>query len=159
MSNIEFSFEICKNYSYFLILSSRNLFYNELTLKKINNADYIFSDLHPEKCVGWHWGGFSKTKLFQYCVEKKYNLLSSAHEGLCFDYDICKNMVIFLNENSAVKNDLFNISCCCEEFALQTISRFSSENKKSFKYLGHGSGTQYVIPTNEKLFVYKTLRE
>lgn len=159
VSNMEYSFRICEKYDFFLIMSSRNLFYNKLTLDKLIAKEYINSKFkHTDNIKWYHWKNFCKTQLFKYCVENNYFLSYFAHEGLCFDYSMCKNMINFLCENNNIKNDLFQFETCCEEFALQTISLMFTENK-CFKYLGHGCNTQNVIPTDTRLFVYKTERK
>ena len=65
----------------------------------------------------WHWPKFKDTILF-----KKYHYLGkSAHEGLLLDIKSCKFLIKFMENNSSIKEDLFNSDSCVEEFAIQTI--------------------------------------
>jgi hypothetical protein len=165
--NMEFSLLSNIKYKYFIVLSSRNLFYNELNIEELE-AKQTLGCYEPNPIFNlninpriWHWPCFSKSKLYNYCISNNFFLYDSAHEGLCLYYETCKDITNFLNNNIEIKNDLFNFNGCCEEFALQTLSTMNSvitTNKKGFKYIGHGTYTQNIIPTDKNLFVYKTIR-
>jgi len=146
-------------FNYFLILSSINLFYNKLNKEKI---DFIYENKlisgHHKETINlneWHWHSFKLTKLFNNFEFDK--LSSSAHEGLCIDYNASQLLISFLNNNIETANDLYNHNHCVEEFAIQTIV---VNLYKGYIYLGNGCYTQYNISNlSNELFLYKTIRE
>tara|TARA_B100001175_G_scaffold154030_1_gene130526 strand:- start:6714 stop:7454 length:741 start_codon:yes stop_codon:yes gene_type:complete len=153
-------------FKYFIILSSRNMFYNKLTNKNYNTLvkDGNISEGH--RCwtyeqlnvKEWHWPSFLKTKLSKYIINKKWLFSGGAHEGLTFDYISCKNIINFLNNNNDIRTNLFNWNKCVEEFALQTIC---INLTGYYYYIGNGVGTTkpheiQKLPKNK--FVYKTNR-
>lgn len=156
-----------KNYQfeYFVILSSRNLFYNKLHNDNYKNMRKICEGSSFEKIIKheWHWPLFFQTILGQYIIMN--NLIFSKHdeyhEGLTFDYISSLRVVEFLQNNELIKNDLFEFNCCVEEFALQTISL----NLTGYYYqigncTGPGEDDYDNIDTLPKdLFVYKTIRK
>ena len=156
-----------KNYQfeYFVILSSRNLFYNKLHNDNYKNMRKICEGSSFEKIIKheWHWPLFFQTILGQYIIMN--NLIFSKHdeyhEGLTFDYISSLRVVEFLQNNELIKNDLFKFNCCVEEFALQTISL----NLTGYYYqignlTGPGEDDYDNIDTLPKdLFVYKTIRK
>jgi hypothetical protein len=141
------------DFAYFIALSSRNLFYQRLSKKDIDNLlPMDHSDNDPEKNE-WFWPSFKKTKLAKYY--NNINLRSNPHEGLVFDSYTCKQIIQFLENHKDIKEDLFQFPTCVEEFALSTIA-FHQGN--GYYDIGHGTETQYTIPTDPKKYVYKTLR-
>ena len=155
---------------YFIVLSSRNLFYNKLNIDFLNLNYPLGNDINKsyenvytkEGPNIWHWPSFINTELANYYMSKNYNLYGSAHEGLVFHYNVIYNIINFLEKNIAIKNNLFNFTNCVEEFGLQTIANNeinSNNNYSGYIYIGHGSETSIVIPTDPNLFVYKTIRE
>ena len=156
-SNMEFAMNNY-NFKYFIVLSSRNLFYNKLNKEAYNNFSKIskgsnFNDINIKK---WHWHSFIKTDLSKYIIKNKLLFSDCAHEGLTFDYLSCKKIISFLNKNDSIKKNLFDWNHCVEEFALQTICI----NLTGYYYnLGNGCDTNNNVrklPKNN--FVYKTLR-
>ena len=166
-------------FKYFIVLSSRNMFYNKLTKatlgsfyvkKRTNGISTCETDEEPvfinngttyEKLNknDWHWPSFIKTKLSKYIIKNNFLFQKSAHEGLAFDYITCKAIISFLEDNKDIKTDLFNWDNCVEEFALQTISI----NQTGYFYhiggwkLGAMDSISIVnLPKNK--FVYKTYR-
>lgn len=148
-------------FKYFIIMSSRNLFYNKLnkenynSLVKNDEGKYYKNLKHNE----WQWPSFLRTELSKYI--KKNNLLfsNSAHEGLTFDYNSCLKIIEFLDNNDNIKNNLFNWKKCVEEFALQTIcinttgcyyliGKWCGHDKCDFKNIKN-------LPKNK--YLYKTL--
>ena len=181
-SNMKFSYEIF-DFLYFVILSSRNLFYNKLTISHLDskqlicdNVDSFYKEreitnnirydwgpgLYDESAArGWHWWSFFNTRLSNYFMSKNMKLSSSAHEGLVFHNNVCNNILCFLEENNDIQSDLFTHEHCIEEFSLQTIAcnLINQDNKyHGFIYIGHGTDTQHVVPSEPDLFVYKTIR-
>ena len=144
------------NFKYFIILSSRNMFYNNLTCKNYNELPKIINGNMNVK--NWHWPSFLKTKLSKYIIKNKLLFSKGAHEGLTFDYIGCKDIINFLNSNNDIKIELFNWNHCVEEFALQTICI----NLTGYYYqIGNGVNTTQNkniknLPKNK--FVYKTIR-
>jgi hypothetical protein len=150
------------DFSFFIILSSRNIFYNEINLEKMQNLNSIIINHNINKTYNdWFWPIFLKLKLFDFCIKNNYSLCNGAHEGLVFYYSTCKDMVVFLNNNVYMRDELFNFYGCIEECAFQTMSNINliiKNGKLGFKYIGHGIDTQYTIPTDKNLYVFKTLR-
>ena len=157
-SNMKFGIEKYV-FNYFIILSSRNLFYNKLNLNNYNNLQkntkaLHFNDLNIKE---WHWPSFIKTELSNYIINNNLKLSRSPHEGLTFDFLTCKKIIKFLDKNDIIKNNLFNWNSCVEEFALQTLSI----NLSGYYYdIGNGIETYYGniknLPKNR--YVYKVDR-
>ena len=84
----------------------------KLQLKRIENKKYD----------NWHWPSFCNTLLAKYYLNLGLNLHSSAHEGICFNYNVIHNILTFCNNHPEIINDLFNFNHCVEEFSLQTIA-------------------------------------
>jgi hypothetical protein len=139
-------------YSYFIVLSSRNMFYQMLTKEGMDNYPKINHYNDCEKDV-WRWPSFKQTLL-----SKQYeckNLHGSAHEGLVFDYDTCIKIIQFLENHKDVKEDLIQFHDCVEEFALQTIAVHEGNG---FMNIGCGVDTHFNMPTDPTKYVFKTLR-
>ena len=166
-SNMEFAMNNY-NFKYFIILSSRNLFYNKLNKKAYNKFNKIstcsnFNNINHNVRVEewyninikkWHWHSFIKTDLSNYIIKNKLLFSNSAHEGLTFDYLSCKKIISFLNKNNSIKKNLFDWNNCVEEFALQTIC---INLTGYYYYLGNGTRVHNNVnnlPKNQ--FVYKT---
>ena len=132
------------NFSHFVILSSRNLFYQTLTKNMIKG---VTND-------SWEWWPCMKQTLLSKHYQNE-NLCMSAHEGLVFDSSTCKKIIQFLENHQAIKRDLFYFPHCVEEFALQTIAVHEGNG---YYDIGHGTETQETIPTDPTKYVYKTLR-
>ena len=148
------------DFKYFIILSSRTIFYNKLTSENYNSFVKIISGITYEKMDRrkWHWHSLLKTELSKYIINKNLLFSNSAHEGLTFDYISCKNIMIFLDNNNDIKTNLFNWNHCVEEFSLQTICINSTGY---YYYIGNGCGTTKPndiekLPKNN--FVHKVLR-
>lgn len=126
--NMEFALNYYK-FKYFVILSSRNLFYNQLNEENCNTL----LEIHDKKTFKsinireWHWFSFFQTKLAKYLIQNNMFFGSGHHEGLTFDYVVSKQIVDFLNANEIIKDDLFNFNCCVEEFAFQSIALMFKE--------------------------------
>ena len=153
-----------KNYEfeYFIVLSSRNLFYN-----KLHEGNYKEM---PRICEGttyaalnkneWHWSIFLQAKLSQYIIENDWVFCRSYehHEGIAFDYISSAKIVDFLNKNEDIKEDLFNFDWGIEEFALHTIAL----NLTGYYYQignwtnGDDFANIHNLPSDR--FVYKTFR-
>jgi len=138
-------------YSYFIVLSSRNMFYQTLTKQVMDNCSKI-NHYNCEK-DNWRWPSFKQTLLSKYYECK--NLHGSAHEGLVFNYDTSKKIIQFLEDHKEIKENLIQFPDCVEEFALQTISVHEGNG---YYDIGYGVETQYIVPTNPNKYVYKTLR-
>jgi hypothetical protein len=135
-SNMKYCVENGIEFYYFITISSRVLFYNEL-----NNLDIIYNNNKDEDDCRiknkndidyntWHWPSFKKTLLFSH-FNKNYNKIArSLHEGLVFNFNVCKNIIHYLEGFPEIKKNLFSFNACVEEFALQTISvNYTGDNK------------------------------
>ena len=166
-SNMELAIDMY-NFKYFIVLSSRNLFYNKMDkknynnlfkisggfeLKNMNSKEFV-SSLHNRK---WkRWPNLLETDLSKYIINNKQKFSCCPHEGITFDYLSCKEIINFLTKNNDIKNNLFNWNNCVEEFALQTIC---INLTGYYYYIGNGWDTDYNIselPKNK--YIYKTMR-
>jgi hypothetical protein len=132
------------NFSYFLVISSREFFYRNLEnfsqieenerspwkLPENKNKNYLKND--------WHWPSFKMTKLYEYLEKNNMYISASAHEGMCFGVESCQYIVDFLNNNPDIEKDIIDFPNCVEEFALQSICSNSNEGK--YYCLGNGPG-------------------
>jgi hypothetical protein len=142
------------NFKYFIILSSRNLFYNILCANNLDRLK-LAPNIEPAKeYTNWHWPTFLKTELAKFYIENGKKMVGSCHEGLVFHYDVCQHIVMFLEKNTHIKNDLFTFPLCVEEFALQTISMNESNG---FGVINESINTNNE-PTDPDWLVYKTDR-
>jgi len=173
-SNMKYAFDKF-NFKYFIILSSRNLFYNKLNIDILNKKQKIFLDSNDyenyilsnknknsESYNNWHWPSFTKTILAQHYLNKNLNLYGSCHEGLVFHYYVCENIISFLEKKEDYKKDLFNFNHVVEEFSLQTISmnEINTENLYyGFTTINRTVETDYIVPTDPEWFIYKTIRQ
>ncbi len=148
-------------FKYFVILSSRNLFYNKLNKENYNSLVkntrvYSYKQLPLSE---WQWSNFLDTELTKYIIKNNLLFSRSAHEGLTFDYISCLKIIEFLDNNDNIKNNIFNWNRSIEEFALQTIcinvtgcyyliGQWCPHNKCDFKNIKN-------LPKNK--YVYKTL--
>jgi hypothetical protein len=153
-----------KNYEfeYFIVLSSRNLFYNKLHEGNYKEIPRIcegatYSSLNKNE---WHWSIFLQAKLSQHIIENDWVFCRSYehHEGITFDYISSAKIVDFLNKNEDIKEDLFNFDWGIEEFALHTIAL----NLTGYYYQignwtnGDDFANIHNLPSDR--FVYKTFR-
>lgn len=153
-------------FEYFIVLSSRNLFYNHLKKENYNNLIKITGGLTLQQLNinEWLWSLFINTELGRYFIENNLVFTPTQyhfHEGLTFDHLSCIKIVEFLNNNESIKSNLFNYNACVEEFALQSISL-------NFTGYYYQIGNWPIPPYNHDLYrieslpndryVYKTIR-
>lgn len=139
-------------FDYFVVLSSRNLFYNKLDASKLSHLPPIL----PEQPQDWWWPQMLKTRLAKFCLVKNGEFYKSPHEGVVFKHGVCMHLLQFLEQHPKIRMNLFRFECCVEEFALQTIANLGGEG---CTHIGYGGvRTQKRVPTDPTLFVYKTLR-
>lgn len=107
----------------------------------------------------WFWPWFKNTLLANYYLNLGSGLECSYHEGLVFSFNVCINIINFLNRNTEIFYDLCNFQCCVEEFALQTIScnEVNSENLEyGFTFIGQGNVDESDYDfLKENCFVFK----
>ena len=146
-------------FKYFIILSSRNMFYNKLTYENYNSLVKISNGQTYQQIdvKTWHWPSFLKTNLSKYIIKNKLLFSREFHEGLTFNYMSCKEIINFLNSNNDISFNLFNWENCVEEFALQTICI----NLTGY-YYHIGNWGYFYIPTDiqnlpKNRFVYKAI--
>ena len=150
VSNMKYALQHFK-FSYFLILSGRTIFYRDVDIEKFRNyfSKKIWSSVEDMESnrqglldyTDWHWPSFKNTKLAKYYIDKNYKLSSSAHEGVCFSYNVTTNIINFLENNPEIADDIYNFNHCVEEFAIQTISQneYDMNNMEyGFVYIGNG---------------------
>ena len=125
-------------FKYFVILSGRTIFYNDMTIKNLENCrnKINYNNATPVK----------NTKLFQYYKNLGKKLYFSPHEGLCFSFNVCINILNFLKSNVDIKMDLYNFHAPVEEYALQSISCNEIDNtnlESGFINIGNGITESY----------------
>ena len=148
------------DFKYFIILSSRNLFYNNLNHDKCNALSRIESGVYYKQINtdSWHWPLFLQTKLSKYIVKNNLLFSSCAHEGLTFIHKSCIDIVHFLCDNDDIRTDLFNFDSCVEEYALQTICINLTD---CYFNIGIWTGDDDMMNKetfSNNLYVYKTKR-
>ena len=160
--NMEFALNNYK-FEYFVILSSRNLFYNKLN-KENNNTLLEIHDKKTFKSINireWHWFRFFQTKLAKYLIQNNMFFGNGQHEGLTFDYVVSKQIVDFLNANEIIKDDLFNFNWCVEEFAFQSIALMFKEYYYQIGNWPHESRSDdhriHELPKDR--YVFKSIRK
>jgi len=157
-------------FSYFIILSSRTIFYNKLTTSVLDERQPRCTDLglyrhltiHTNRVyTDWSWPYFMYSELLKYFIKKNLNFHSGPHEGLVFHYEVCRTMIQFLENHPDIKENLFLFYGCVEEFALQTISmniRNLHHTYVGYIYIGTGIETWTEAPKDPNAFVYKIAR-
>jgi hypothetical protein len=148
------------DFLYFFILSSRTIFYNNISINDLLQRNSKDHTPHTN-LSGWHWPTFTRTKLAQHYLNKSLGMYQSAHEGIAFSVNVCKNIHNMLENNVEIKEDLFHFKKCVEEFSLQTISmnECNTENNEfGWINIGQGADTWNSVPTDPTLFVYKIWR-
>ena len=141
-------------FKYFIVASSRNMFGNNMKLDDLDRINNIKIEQNNDY-IGWHWPNFLNTLLAKYYLGMNKKLYKSAHEGLVFNKKCCQKIVDFLENNSEIKNDLFNYEGCVEEFAFQTIA---INIDQSFFDIGNGIEVKMIDINNNNQFMYKVLR-
>jgi hypothetical protein len=142
------------DFQYFLVMSSREFFYNVLeNVKKIekNSVDIKNNDYSVNT---WHWPIFKQSKLYQYLQTNNLYYSWSAHEGLCLSYKSCSYVIDFLNQHKDIMEDLFNFPCCVEEFAIQSIC----VNFSQFYYVGNGIEEKTLQKVDNFKLTHKRIR-
>jgi hypothetical protein len=138
-------------FKHFIVLSGRTILYRNMRTCDLDILTIKWPSLEimNQKLkgafteMGWHWPTFRRTLLAQHYINRGYRLYGSAHEGLVFSYNVCKNIIKFFDLHVDIKNDLFQFHHCVEEFALQSISlnEVGSDNLEyGFSNIGHGIG-------------------
>lgn len=159
--NMEYAIENYQ-FEYFIVLSSRNLFYNKLHKDNYNNLPKICDGLYINQFNfnEWHWPLFLQTELGKYIITNNLLFCKSYeyHEGLTFDYVSTIKIIDFLKENEDIKNNIFNFNWGVEEFVLHTISL----NLNGYYYqIGNWTLNDDFLNINnlpQDKFVYKTFR-
>lgn len=141
VSNMRLAFENY-DFEYFLVLCSRDFFYNELKdvseLKKHDNflGRPIEKRKDYETDVWWYPYFRKSTKFFKFIESKQLFFSHSAHEGLCLTKESCEYILEFMNSNREIELDLYSVNHPAEEFGLQTLAVNSKTG--TFYYIGNG---------------------
>jgi len=145
-------------FNFFIVASSRNMFENNVTLNELNQLTPNNDTEEWEiKKHTWHWPHIHNTKFLNYMLTNNKKLYKSSHEGLVFKYNGVLKIIKFLINHIDIKNELFQIDSCCEEYALQTIVKSVNED---FYDIGNGISEIRNGPNiNGRLkFMYKIRR-
>ena len=159
------------DFHYFVILSSRNMFYKPMRENDLSGRQIWVQNPHAyqrlcktQKTVtkDWHWKSFEQTNLARYFRKNGYALYSSQHEGVVFHKTVCLNIIWFLDSKPGIRDHLFQYNNCVEEFALQTIAVNCIHPKKreiGFFNIGRGWDLEVQpIKSSKNSFVYLTER-
>jgi hypothetical protein len=150
------------DFKYFIILSGRTIFYRQLTsVSDLERLQKKWTSLQERKVrmVGpppenvWHWQSFKQTLLAQHYLKLGYTLHASAHEGLVFSGQVCRNVVSFLLQHKVIACNLFEHAWCVEEFGLQTIAsnECNAQNLQyGFIYIGNGVDEEVDFTAKDK---------
>lgn len=122
------------NFKYFLVMSSREFFYRELTNTRDIESNIVTTKYKDYNKNDWHWPTMKRTKLFRYIQDQGLYFSMSAHEGMCFNGSSCQYILNFLRKHPDIEEDINSFEECLEEMAIQTICCNFSE----FYYLGNG---------------------
>ena len=158
------------DFRYFIVLSSKNLFYNTLSEDKLdklvkNEPGVLYSNLRKR---WWHWPSIIHMELAKYLIDNDLYFSESPHEGLGLTYNACQKSIQFLQNNPDIRENAFNWEKCVEEFVFQSLS-LNFDGK--YFILGNGNGTRIsssndywvntekieTLPKNK--FLYKTFRK
>lgn len=140
-SNLKYCVENKIEFSHFMVLSSRCLFYNQLKDlsyfcedNKINGkSKEIVKDPRIDPVHSGN-AAFCKTLLYLEFFNNYEKISLSLHEGTVFNFNVCQNIISFLESHEEIKNNLFNFDSVVEEFALQTISVNYKKEKEDIGY-------------------------
>lgn len=145
-------------FAYFIILSSKNIFYNILdnteSIKSLSINNSISYDILP--ISKWHWKFHSKTLLGQYIIKNNLLFSSGAHKGLTFNLITSKHIVDFLEKNITIKEDLFTFNHAVEEFSFQSIAINTSGYYYNIGNDVYTHNNTSILPKNK--FVHKITR-
>lgn len=126
---------------FFTILSSKNIFYNNLEyIYQVQKLQYYGSTFEEIKKKSWWKSIFTKLYLTHFLHKNNSTFSTSPHEGLTFEYSTCINIINFLQSKVHIRRQLFNFPSCVEEFAFQSLSCFFNK-----KYYNIGTMTTKTI--------------
>jgi hypothetical protein len=160
-----------KNYrfDFFIILSSRTLFYRKMTVEDLKRRITVCGDIQafrkeeetPKKIVT-NSIFFYRSKLGSYYTSKKQNLFKRQHEGQTCTYNVCKNVINFLNTHEEFYLEMLNVNFAAEEFVIPTVAYneidISNGEHKTFCICGSIGGENGGISPND-LFLRKVTRK
>jgi hypothetical protein len=127
-------------FEYFVVLSSRNLFYNRLHKDNYHGMPRICYGATIEQLNRheWHWAIFL--------------------QGTVFDYETAMKIYNFLDKNEEIKDDIFGFNWGVEEFALHTIAINVSGYYYQIGNWTNDDDTVNIPNLPCDRFVYKTFR-
>jgi len=170
-SNMKYAFNIHADFRYFVVLSSRNMFYKPMQEGDLAGRQMRVQNPHAYQTLcktrktvtkDWHWKSFKKTMLACFFTKHDFSLYSSQHEGLVFHKTVCLNMIWFLDSKPMIRDHLFQYNNCVEEFALQTIAvNCIHPQKRQVGFISIGRGWDLEYPPIEPAknsFVYRAER-
>lgn len=147
VSNISFSLSEFV-FKYFMVLSGRTIFYSDMSVDDLERLQPRWANLDemktgvPRIASAWLRPVFARTKLGVHYLRAHCPLTTSAHEGLCFSYNVSARIIKFINNNLDIAEDIYATKTVVEEFSLQTIAiheRDETNLDYGFIYIGHGT--------------------
>jgi hypothetical protein len=183
ISNMKYALTTIK-YSYFMTLSSRNMFYapmdiNHLAAAKFlcaNIADFIKNQkARPLKRAPYpsYHEHLQNTLFTKYYINQNLNIKFQLHEGTVYTYNVTANIINFLSDKPKMFTQLINTFSAVEEYATPTIA-FYTINPNNMEYnsvrygryalRGHGeipnkANPNNFVNTDKKNFLYKAFRK
>jgi hypothetical protein len=138
------------DFEYFLVMSSREFFYNSLTeiseIKKHEN--FLGAPIKKRKDYEtnewWYPSIRNETKLFKFLQNNEMYFSASAHEGMCFTEETCQYIINFMRSNPEIEIDTYEVNLCVEEFACQSMAVNSKTG--TYYYLGNGCCGEPISP-------------
>jgi hypothetical protein len=138
------------DFEYFLVMSSREFFYNPLNdVNEIkNHEDFLGQPISKRKDYNtneWVFPKFRRdTKFFKFIEKNEMYFSNSAHEGVCFTKETCEYIVSFMSENPEIETDTYTAENCLEEFVCQSLAINSKTG--TFYYIGNGCCGEPINP-------------
>lgn len=157
------------NFKYFIILSSRSMFYNNLhsteQIEKLKIEEKIDAWVKIKKNIplrSHRNKNAEKNKYIQFIKKNNLNLTSCPHEGFTLDKKNCISIKKFMDKNKSFQEIIFSYDSAIEEDLFQNIAyKFD----KYFFHIGQYSTSTKIDTDNyeknklrKNSFVYKSLR-
>lgn len=151
------------NFKIFLVMSSREFFYRNLTsvdqireLKildtpTLNTPWTVMSDYNVNN---WGWPLVKTTLLFNKIKSLNLKFSQSPHEGMAFEESTLKFILEFIDHDEELKTNLFNFNAAMEEWALQSIA----VNHLGYYYIGNGCYNKTPEESDKQKFTHKLAR-